>query len=101
MLNTDVLMSKLKQNLPELTFFAFSIRLIALGASIGDAIALVSLVGIFGFFRFLDRKKVEQYDYLEKEIENLKNGLQSVKVSQGLTRGKLNEQKADSNKRYF
>lgn len=92
----------LKKSIPELIFVIYSIRLISVGASIGDAIALISLVAIYGFMRFMDRQQVEQYNELKEEIENLKNNIQSVKLSVGLR--KQNEPQAPSNgikKRYF
>ncbi len=95
-------LSTLKQSIPELIFLIYSIRLIAVGATIGDAIALISLVGIYGFVKFMDRHRVEQYNELKEEIENLKNNIQSVKLSVGLR--KQNEPQAPSNgikKRYF
>lgn len=93
-------LSAVKNNIPELIFLAFSARLIMIGANIGEAIALVSFVGIYGFFKFLDKAKVTRDAEIQKQIDDLKNAIQSVKMAQGLR--KTNESQANNpNKRYF
>lgn len=57
--------------LPETALLALSIRLVVLGASIGDAIALIGLVTLIGYKRFLSKKKVEQADELQRSINSL------------------------------
>ena len=57
--------------LPETALLALSIRLVVLGASIGDAIALVGLVSLIGYKRFLTKKKVEQADEIQQSINSL------------------------------
>lgn len=57
--------------LPETALLALSIRLVVLGASIGDAIALIGLVTLIGYKRFLSKKKVEQADEIQQSINSL------------------------------
>ena len=94
-----------KKGLPTLIFLAFSMRLVLFGAQIGDAIALISFVSIIGFFAYLNRNKLDNVEQMRKDIEDLRNSIQSLKLSQGLNTKKLggnsaNEQK-QANTRYF
>ena len=91
--------SLIKKNIPELIFLAFSIRLISVGATLGEALALISFVGIYGFLKFLEKSKMEDQQKITAELENLKNAIQSVKMAQGLK--KQHESQTTPNKRYF
>lgn len=99
----EKIMSFLKNGLPELTFAAFALRIVVMGSSIGDALALMSMVAIFGYFRFLERNKVDQYAELKQEIEALRNSMTSVKLQQGLSNRGVpkNETHNNATKRYF
>lgn len=60
---------KLKDYLLELAFLALLIRVVAVGCSVGEAIALVSVVSSMGYNKFLAKKKVEQYDEILSQIK--------------------------------
>jgi hypothetical protein len=101
--------------LPETAFLAFSIRLIVLGASIGDAIALLVVAGLIASKHLLNKKKVEQFDELkglidelkvdhEDKLTGLKNAVDSLKTQRALEAGskRVNlEQEQAKPKRYF
>jgi len=89
--------------LPEIVFAGFCLRIIVFGAGIGDAIALVSMVAIYGFHSYLSSKRVDQYEDLSKEIENIKNSMIGLKLNQGLSTkrvGTPNNEQAQT-KRFF
>lgn len=100
--------------LPETAFLAFSIRLIVLGASIGDSIALLVISGLIAYKKFMDRKKIEQLDELNLVIKDLKtdheekftalrNAVDSIRTQRALETGKkVNlEQEQAKPKRFF
>lgn len=47
-------------SLPQILLSAFLIRLLVTGASIGDALALLSLSGIYAFYLYLESKKIPE-----------------------------------------
>lgn len=109
----------LKKNLPELIFAGFCLRMIVMGASMADAVALISMVAIYGLTQYLSKRESNQFIELNdkiivshesvvKEIENLKNGIAGLKLNSGLTTRKItNEQISETvagivpPKRYF
>lgn len=119
------LLSKLKQNLPELAFLLFVSKVAILGlTSIGDALAIISLVGYIGYSHWLNKSKIEDKQMLldqmselklqmqnmsksmqenfllRSEAEQLRTDVASLKMQKALTRGAQDEQKA-APKRYF
>lgn len=61
---------QLKEYLLELSFLALLIRIICVGAGIGEALAVVSLVLSMAYTKWLNKAKVEQFDELKSQIEN-------------------------------
>lgn len=96
-------LTNLREYLPELIFLGFSLRMIVTGASIGDAIAIISLVAIYGFTHFIKSKKIDQEAELRKDIDDLRNAITSIKLSNGLVTKRVtgNEQKQAAPKRFF
>lgn len=119
------LLSKLKQNLPELAFLLFVSKVAILGTSIGDALAIISLVGYIGYCLWLNKSKVEDKQslldqmselklqmqnmsksmqenfLLRSEAEQLRTDVANLKMQKAFTRGAQDEQKVPSTKRFF
>lgn len=95
------ILSKLTQNLPEMAFLFFSIRLTVLGASIGDALALVSIVAYAGYKMFLADSKQVYTDETKLKLEEMEKTMQALKVDKVLQKGPASEQRKTSEKRYF
>ncbi len=90
---------ELFSNLPELAFLIFSIRLAILGASIGDAIALIAVVCYIGYKQYLASRKVEYSDEIKLKLEKLEDNLNKLAISKAIPiKSTDNEQKT---KRYF
>jgi Tfp pilus assembly protein PilN len=66
--------------LPEMAFMAFSIRLIAMGASVGDSIALLVISLLIAYKRWMSRKKIEEYDLLKQEIALVRDMINGIKL---------------------
>ena len=119
------LLSKLKQNLPEMAFLLFVSKVAILGTSIGDALAIISLVGYIAYSHWLNKSKMEDKQMLLDQMQELKTHMQAMsksmqenfllrseadqlrtdvanlKMQKALTRGAQDEQKATTPKRYF
>ena len=92
--------NRIKQNLPELAFLFFSIRLIALGANVGDALALVSIAGVLAYKWFLHKKENDVVSKFQQDIDDLKNQMQALKIDKIVKRSVPNEPQKEA-KRYF
>lgn len=91
----------LKKNLPQIVFAAFGLRLICLGASIGDAIALISLVAIYGFMHFMDKDKVEQFEDIQDQLKKMNDAISGTRLAQNLTPMRTTSNEPKKEKRYF
>lgn len=95
------IMSKMTQNLPEMAFLFFSIRLTVLGASIGEALVLMSITGYIGYKRFLaDKTKIYSDEHSQK-LQELEQTMQALKVDKIFPRSPVNEQKDQVARRRF
>lgn len=71
----------------------FGARLVYFGASIGDALALAALAGLYGYQYYLETKKEKPVDeeykkkiaYLSQEVESLKSSMNAVKIAKTFT----------------
>lgn len=61
---------QLKEYLLELSFLALLIRIIVVGAGIGEALALISLVLSMGYTKWLTKSKIEQYEELKSLVSS-------------------------------
>lgn len=61
--------------LPETAFLAFSIRLIAFGASVGDSVALLVIVSLIAYKRYMARAKMNELELIHSEIKALQEQL--------------------------
>lgn len=71
--------------LPLLAFLGFSIRLIATGANVGDAIALFGFAALYGFNLYIESKREQPVnDQVKAELETLRNQVSSIQSSNAL-----------------
>lgn len=69
-------------NFPSFLLSTYTIRLLITGASIGDSIALIGLLGLYGFTYFLqDKKEVPVNDIVKKDLETLAKEVMIIKNS--------------------
>jgi esterase/lipase len=61
--------------LPETAFLAFSIRLIAFGASVGDSVALLVIASLIAYKRYMARAKMNELELIHSEIKALQEQL--------------------------
>jgi hypothetical protein len=92
--------ARIKQNLPELAFLLFSIRLIILGSSIGDSLALVSIAGILGYKWFLAKDKHDALAGIKQDIEDMKTHMQALKMDKIIKQRSVSDE-PKKEKRYF
>lgn len=67
-------------NLPTLLLFSFLVRTLIFGADFGNALALLALSGLYGFYLFLEvNKQPDINEQTKKDMVQLKNELELVK----------------------
>lgn len=70
-------------NIPALILVAYSIRLLAFGASLGDALVTVGLCSVFALTLWIDSKKETPVnDSIKEEVKLLRIEVQKVADSQ-------------------
>ena len=75
-------LSALKTSLPTVLITILTIRAAVLGASIGDAIAIIALAGLYGYKLFLDTKLIVNInDDVLKEVEKIKSEVGNVAIA--------------------
>lgn len=102
---------QLKDYLLELSFLALLIRIICVGAGIGEALAVISLVLSMAYNKWLTKSKVEQEEQLTNSINSMKEDydkkFESIfakmnsQVMDKELRKPQNEQKATGPRRLF
>lgn len=82
-------MQKVINNLPSILISILTLRVVIFGAPhIGEALALLSVAGVYGFKMYLDKLQIkEPTDELKKEIELVKNEMSKLSIS-GSQKGK-------------
>ena len=84
-------------DIPLICLIAFVIRLLIVGASVGDSIALLGLAGLFGFIKFISKKDEDWKLLIEKELKQLRNEVISARLNNTIVR-KANEAKTSTQK---
>ena len=57
-------------------------RIVIMGASIGDALALIGLAGLYGFTQFMTSRKIEVVnETIKLDVEQLKNSVNGLKMA--------------------
>lgn len=75
----------MKFDIPTTLLICYLARLLYFGASIGDAIALTALTGLFGFIHFLNYKKEPEINAVVKQdIEALRREVEDCKKTVGV-----------------
>lgn len=93
-------MGYFKNYLIAFAFICFTLRLVAVGASYGDALALIALAALKGFELWLEHIKVKSTEKetkeellshitqlradLQQEIQNTKDKVATIQLSSGL-----------------
>lgn len=79
----DKILSAFSQiNVPMLVFLALATRIVIYGSGWGEALAMFSIAGLYGYTKYLTRKDIIWMQTVEKEITQLKNAVSSVKMKQ-------------------
>jgi hypothetical protein len=92
-------MNEFLSKLPEMAFLIFSIRLAILGASIGDALALISVVAYIAYKQYIEAGTIKKSNEVNARLEELEKSISALKMDKVIQRGpQPNEQKT---KRYF
>lgn len=86
---------QVKNYLLEASFTALLVYVLCTGVSVGAALVLVSLVGSMAYDKFLTREKIETSEAMLKDIEDLKNKVNTLSLEKGLRRT-TNEQEAST-----
>lgn len=95
-------LTQMKDYLLELSFLALLIKIVVIGAGIGEALAIISLVFSITYNKWLNKAKIEQYEELtnrmlldkeelKKEIEMLNSKLTGITLDKSIKRTSLNE----------
>lgn len=63
-----------------------SFRIIMLGATVGDAIAIIALSALVGFIRFQEKKEFNELDELKQDVKQLKDAIQGLKIERAIRR---------------
>jgi len=90
-----------KINIPMVCLTAFVVRIVVLGASVGDSIALVGLASLFGFAIYLNRKDTSWKEIIERELQKVKQELQSNRLNNNIIRKSNEAKKPEEGKRWF
>lgn len=94
LIQKDSKMLKSLSYLPIFLLLAFVIRLLFLGASVGDAIALLSLSGLYGYYLYLENNKEEpineqtkkQLEQMNLDLREMKSTIQAIKLGNSYKR---------------
>lgn len=80
-------MSFIFSKFPAILFAAFAVRLVVVGASIGDALALLVFGGLVGYKLYLRTiKKVAVNEIVLKDVAELKSNIQALKLAKSMGR---------------
>jgi hypothetical protein len=82
--NRDYLVQKL--NFPLLFLGILILRDVIKGASVGDAIALAAVAGLYGYQLYCENKKVVIDESIRRDIEQLKHSVDGLKVAKSMSR---------------
>lgn len=94
---------QIKDYLLEIAFLFLLGRIIMVGASMGEAIAVVSLVLSMAYNKWLNKTADTRYESLYKDIEDMKSKINSLSLDKGLQKRTIvHEEKSEQSfKRYF
>jgi len=91
-------MKKLKDiiallNVPMLVFIGYGIRLILVGASIGDSLSLIAISALYGIILYFDyNKKPDVSQEIKIELDHIKQNLALVKMTKGINTNENSKQ---------
>lgn len=85
-----------KVNVPMTMFVLFSTRLVIFGSGIGEAIALISIAAVYGYYLYIKRNQDTRFLAFTEELTRLKDAIASLKMERSVKRGE-----DGSGKRFF
>lgn len=95
-MNTNKLNELMYAWLPETAFLAFSIRLIVLGASVGDSISLLVIAALISYKKWMAKSALGDYETLKEEIATLRDSINGLKVDKAFSQQSKKTQVAPS-----
>lgn len=82
-----------------IAFIALTGRIVALGATLGDSIAIFALAGLFAYEKYLEVNKVLPLnEQIKQEINVIKGQIAVLQINKGM---KVSSNETQANKRYF
>lgn len=97
-------MEKYTKYLLELAFICLMVRILVLGAGIGESLAMISLVGSLAYKAWLNKSQHNELEAINKKYDDLATQVQSIQMDRALRRS-VNESKetkpAATPKRFF
>lgn len=82
-----------KDHLFEMAFVSLLVRVLVLGASLNEALIIISLLGTLAYVKhFLTKSKNDKDSLSEQEIKDIKSAVSALQFSAGIKRS-INEPK--------
>lgn len=97
----DVFLEKVKKYFPHILMAALLGRILIVGAGIGDAITAVGLLGLCGYYKFVEGESDKWRTVVSKEIEDVKQFISSFRLQMKMTGQDTNERPKQSSIRRF
>lgn len=83
----------IKEHMIDFAFMLLALRVFFEGASIGEAISLLSVVILIVYNKYLNRQTIDNTEELKKKIEDISTKVQSLQIANGMKRTVANEQR--------
>ena len=94
-------MAKLSGYLLEIAFLCLMVRILILGASIAEALAMFSLVISMAYNKWLVKSNIDDKETINKKIDDLATRVQALSMDRALRRTTNESQNQGQNKRIF
>lgn len=86
-------------SIPMIIFIGICIRCIFLGATLGDALVVLGVSGVYAYNKYLDRRDDNWKRKMESQLIEIKNAVTSIKMSNSVR--KAYEKKETEKRRLF
>lgn len=94
-------MTKLKEYLLEVAFICLMGRMLFIGASIAEALALFSLICSMTYNKWITKSNIDEKEVINKKIDDLATRVQALSMDRALRRTVNESQNQGPNKRIF
>lgn len=89
-----------KVNYTLVIFILLGLRSVAVGSNIGDALAIIGVLGVVGFEKYLESKKGPDINAaLREELDSIKSSMSAISIRNGVKETARDPQKEF--KRFF